>query len=201
MMKAESTKRKMKDSYLEMTHQMPAHKISITNVVAQAKVSRGTFYTHYENLRDMIADIGNDILQDFRQIAESCSPYASLRPGDRPRFERMAWYIQENCSTIQLLLSPDGDPEFFQKWVEQFQQMLYRRLEDGNVHASPDLDRILYFLAQNSVRMIVDALPQQPIPIILQALEVTDLIMQSLTCSHRPLSINDHILEASRYLY
>ena len=47
-MKAESTKRKMKDSYLEMTHQMPAHKISITNVVAQAKVSRGTFYTHYE---------------------------------------------------------------------------------------------------------------------------------------------------------
>ena len=125
----------------------------------------------------MIADIGNDILQDFRQIAESCSPYASLRPGDRPGFERMAWYIQENCSTIQLLLSPDGDPEFFQKWVEQFQQMLYRRLEDGNVHASPDLDRILYFLAQNSVRMIVDALPQQPIPIILQALEVTDLIM------------------------
>ena len=56
-MKADNTKRKMKNSFLDLAKVTAVNKISITNVVAHAKVSRGTFYTHWKNMQKMVEDM------------------------------------------------------------------------------------------------------------------------------------------------
>ena len=70
MTKAESkyfnTSVKMSDALLDLLKTKPFEYITISEICKKAGVNRSTFYLHYENTADLLAETGQRLLDDFR---------------------------------------------------------------------------------------------------------------------------------------
>lgn len=70
MTKAESkyfnTSVKMSDALLDLLKTKPFAYITISEICKKAGVNRSTFYLHYENTADLLAETGQRLLDDFR---------------------------------------------------------------------------------------------------------------------------------------
>ena len=70
MTKAESkyfnTSVKMSDALLDLLKTKPFAYITISEICKKAGVNRSTFYLHYENTADLLAETGQLLLDDFR---------------------------------------------------------------------------------------------------------------------------------------
>ncbi len=199
-MKADNTKRKMKNSFLDLAKVTAVNKISITNVVAHAKVSRGTFYTHYENMQKMVEDIGHDLLKDMDLMSQACPPYDPMQR-DHSAAEQMASYIQEHRSVFLLLLGTHGDPCFLNKWTEQFRNFLLKRLREEDVYPSPEMERIIHFLSVSGIRMIRESFQNSLISVTVNTLHVIDSMLHALAVSQKHLPRPDSVMEMPFYLY
>ena len=51
----------------DLLHEKPLNKITVTDVVRQAEINRGTFYAHYTDIPDVIHHVINDIFSSIRE--------------------------------------------------------------------------------------------------------------------------------------
>ena len=57
------TKRRLSDALIALLAQKPVREITVRELTALAKVSRGTFYFHYTDIYDLLAQIEQDQLE------------------------------------------------------------------------------------------------------------------------------------------
>jgi len=62
------SRRLIKEAYIGLLKNTDANKISITAVVREADINRGTFYAHYRDPQDVLEEITNDFLENFLEI-------------------------------------------------------------------------------------------------------------------------------------
>lgn len=203
-MKAENTKRNIKRTFLELTQKTPVNKISITNLVVHANVSRGTFYTHYENIRSMLEDIAQDLLSGLDAIWQIPITHHSILhvlPSSR---EQLLQYLQENQHTFMLLLSKHGDPSFLNCWTEQFRNALLGRLRAEGIMPNTEIERIVAFLSFHGIRAIADSFfTEDFLAATSEVLSISDSILHFVSVGHQQLTHMDSLREhpVSPYLY
>lgn len=61
---AARSRRLIRDAYVNLMQEKPIDKISISDIVREADLNRGTFYAHYSNPMDVLMEIANEILGD-----------------------------------------------------------------------------------------------------------------------------------------
>lgn len=61
---AARSRRLIRDAYVNLMQEKPIDKISISDIVREADLNRGTFYAHYSNPMDVLMEIANAILGD-----------------------------------------------------------------------------------------------------------------------------------------
>ncbi|MCL2254298.1 MAG: TetR/AcrR family transcriptional regulator [Lachnospiraceae bacterium] len=71
------TRKVIKDSYLELLGELPSAKITVTEVCRRADINRGTFYIHYEDLKQVMEELENIAYDEFVKFIHS-----SLRDED-----------------------------------------------------------------------------------------------------------------------
>lgn len=65
----------IKQAFLELINTTnDVSKISVTDIVNKANLNRGTFYSHYVNIEDLVKAIFADITNDLNKVLESFSP-------------------------------------------------------------------------------------------------------------------------------
>jgi hypothetical protein len=64
----EHTKRLLKDSFLKLYTCLPFEKISVKILTNEAKFSRGTFYLYYNNVREMLAEIEDELIDNLKTL-------------------------------------------------------------------------------------------------------------------------------------
>ena len=67
-----STRDRLKSCYLELLKQQGMEQIKVTDLCSLAGVGRGTFYSYYHRLDDLVDDLFEDI---FEQIDPSCCKF------------------------------------------------------------------------------------------------------------------------------
>ena len=63
---AARSRRLIRDAYVNLMQEKPIDKISISDIVREADLNRGTFYAHYSNPMDVLMEIANEILGDVQ---------------------------------------------------------------------------------------------------------------------------------------
>ena len=63
---AARTRRLIRDAYVNLMQEKPIDKISISDIVREADLNRGTFYAHYSNPMDVLMEIADEILGDVQ---------------------------------------------------------------------------------------------------------------------------------------
>ena len=61
------TKKKITEAYLALMIEKP-QSINVTSLVQKAEINRGTFYLHFENVKDVEKHIENELAKNFKDL-------------------------------------------------------------------------------------------------------------------------------------
>lgn len=64
------SKERIRDAFFEMLQKKPVEKITVTDIIRNAHVNRGTFYAHYADIHQLLESIENEYLEIFDGMLE-----------------------------------------------------------------------------------------------------------------------------------
>lgn len=133
------TKRRLSDALIALLTQKPVREITVRELTTLAKVSRGTFYFHYTDIYDLMAQIEQDQLEGLDALMGAILPsLQSQTPPDALR--TLFTYLNENEALCGALMGPNGDAAF----VMRIREMLERRVIGHFVEPGQETDRQRY---------------------------------------------------------
>ncbi len=123
-------------------------KITVTDLVKKADITRSAFYTHYDNIYQVAQDLQNetfDILQNNINILRSMNNTDLY-------FDEIIKYLKENEEIYSLIFSSDTPLYFTNKLSKMINQSLYAVLVDKNIK---NLELNLSFFIDGSISLII----------------------------------------------
>jgi len=140
----------LKQALITLLAQKPITKITTTEICALADVNRGTFYTHYTDQYDLLAQIQDDFvaevldLQDKRR-SEHMSTLAMLT--------ELAIYFREQLPLCKVLFTTSGGEELIAKLMHDASREF---LEGWQGQAIPpaDVETLYEFIAHGSAAVL-----------------------------------------------
>ena len=114
------TDKMIKDAFLELINTMDFEKISVTNITQMAKISRSTFYLHYEDKYDLLEQIEDEILDGLKKIGANIHLDEIVENGlthEKPfsLLLQIYEYVKKNQQFFKAILCNNGDPYFYYK--------------------------------------------------------------------------------------
>lgn len=141
------TEKQIKAAFIHAVELNGFNKVTITDIAKHAHVSRGTFYVHYVDKYDLLEKIEQEIfekLQSHVVVERLEEPLLARTDEDIASstyriFNYYLEYINRERETIRVLLSPNGDPYFFDKIKQIIDQLFTNKLTELNGHFSDKL--------------------------------------------------------------
>ncbi len=106
------TRRILRESLMELMKEKPISKISIKEICDLSEMSRSTFYLHYQDQFELLADVEQDVLENTEKTLGTFNGSLNTKEGIAAFLE----YIKENKETFGVLLCQQ-DSEDFQKTI------------------------------------------------------------------------------------
>lgn len=128
------TKKLLRQALTRLMQQKDFQSITVTDVVREADINRGTFYAHYRDVYDLRDKIETGMIEDFRGMI------AAIRPSEtvtlKPVLSRLMDYLEENREIVTALIkvnAPDGFGKKMIGVIEECRMELlpYRSVEDA----------------------------------------------------------------------
>ena len=128
------TKKLLRQALTRLMQQKDFQSITVTDVVREADINRGTFYAHYRDVYDLRDKIETGMIEDFRGMI------AAIRPSETVTLKlvlsRLMDYLEENREIVTALIkvnAPDGFGKKMIGVIEECRMELlpYRSVEDA----------------------------------------------------------------------
>ena len=153
------TKKLLRQALTRLMQQKDFKSITVTDVVREADINRGTFYAHYRDVYDLRERIEAEMIADFRGMI------AGLRPSEtaslQPVLSRAVDYLEENREIVTALTQVSGGDGFGKKLIGVLEEC---RLEGMPFRSVVDV-YVARFLATGMVGMLEKWITEsQPIP-------------------------------------
>lgn len=100
----------IKQAFLEWMEQKPLSKITVKDICQRAEINRGTFYTHYKDPYDLLAQIENELFEEINGVLEKSSVVST----NDDFLVQMLEYTVKNSTLCKILFSDHGDKNFIQ---------------------------------------------------------------------------------------
>jgi AcrR family transcriptional regulator len=117
--KTRYTRKVLGDSLMELMKDRPFAKITVRELCEKADVNRTTFYAHYRDQYDLLRQIEEETLSHFEEVLNRYDLKRSKREV-LEMVEELLGFIAGNGSSIQVLLSENGDLGFQKKLFRRF---------------------------------------------------------------------------------
>ena len=88
--------------------------ISVRELAEVVDINRATFYIHYKDVFDMVAQIEDEIIAGLRHLLAE-HPLEEVRESPQPVLSDVCTYLEENGEICAALLGPNGDLAFLDK--------------------------------------------------------------------------------------
>ena len=168
------TKKLLRQALTRLMQQKDFPSITVTDVVREADINRGTFYAHYRDVYDLRDKIEAEMIGDFRDLIADIQPRETSTL--EPVLTRAMDYLEENREIVTALVRGTGVEGFGRKMINVLAEcrlvmLPYRTVED--TYAAR-------FMSTGIVGMLEKWITDpQPIP----KTEMTELILRALTQS------------------
>ena len=93
------TKAQLYAALNQLLAEKPPEEITVTELTRLADVSRGTFYSHYKDVPDMVEQMEAELFAEFAQLMDAYSA-KELRQGLGPILEDVFSYIQRSFGPV-----------------------------------------------------------------------------------------------------
>lgn len=109
----------IKNAYVSLLNEKNVSKITVTDIINRAGISRGTFYAHYADVHDLYCKLENDAITVILRIIEEAG-ILSFIENPFPTLESNLRIAEKNKEYYKLLLSSCVGNEFIQKLSDDF---------------------------------------------------------------------------------
>ena len=137
------TRARLRAAFTQLIQEKELREITVRELTDRADVNRGTFYAHFQDLDDMLAQLEEELFGQFSDLLGAVSP-DQLRFDLSPILEGLFAFVKENGDICQPLLEVSPDNRFFRR----LSTLIYRKcLEDWQgLYPVGDLSQPNYYL-------------------------------------------------------
>ena len=107
------TKSALKQSLLELMRDKPIEKITVKDICEKADINRGTFYAHYSDPYDLLAQIEDELMSEILKSVETSLQAEDISVLLSDIFES----IEKNRDLCSVLFSEYGDKAFLKRVI------------------------------------------------------------------------------------
>ena len=93
------TKKLLKDALAKLLLEKDINSISVSELTTLADISRGAFYTHYQDIYDLYESLENDFIADMSSIIVEGSPNEYY-----DQYEKVIDYVRENADICRVFM-------------------------------------------------------------------------------------------------
>ena len=134
------TKEKLQKSLIALLEEKQITQISVKELCTLADVNRGTFYCHYTDIYDMLAQMESAFFTAFEGIFAACPGTSYSARLTKNYLLAIFSFTYENRDFCRVLLGPNGDMAF----VERMKRFVYDKCCTYWRTLNPQLDRRKY---------------------------------------------------------
>lgn len=125
-------------------------KISVRELCGRAELNRSTFYAHYAEPREVLAEAEEEILTKTEDYIRKVG--AQAQGGGKEFIASFLRYIRENDHTFRVLLVTAADPAFKNRFVQLSFLQLFQYLQ---IETAPEKQQYIYsYLLNGSLGVI-----------------------------------------------
>ena len=114
------TQKDLQIALMELLKAKKLQEISVREVTERADINRGTFYLHYKNVHDLMVQIEESLLEEFREILHQ-GDGEGTREQPECVIAKIYSILYENSELLQLLMGENGDLNF----INSLKQLIY----------------------------------------------------------------------------
>lgn len=96
--------RLLEEAYLELLSEKDSEKISVSDVTRKADLNRGTFYAHYDSIRDLESSLTEKLVRRLTVILDEVMD-ASFMQNPRPILDHIGAFLVDNVNLLQRLMT------------------------------------------------------------------------------------------------
>ena len=97
------TKKLLRDSLMDLMEEKPIGRISVTELCKGAGINRGTFYSHYRQPEDVLANIEDELFNDIKNILNTQTDADNINLA-------VVYALYRNRDACRMLINKNGDP-------------------------------------------------------------------------------------------
>lgn len=156
------TKQKLKDAYITLCEVDGISNVTISNLVKEANLSRGTFYVNYKDLDALLeeieAELYDNILREFQAKISDNSIYNEIFVQNNSNdnvylsFSNVLNYIYDNIRMIRVLVLNTENHEILNRIKKLIEKYFVESVDSHNGHFTDDLP------ADYAKQLLVDCL-------------------------------------------
>ena len=107
----EATKKRILDAFIEAAHEKGVQRVTVRDVTNIAEINRSTFYQYYIDIKDLIEQYENTLLE---QVLSSFEAFSQNKTFDveKDLFKMALHIFQHFGDEVYFLLGDQGDPAF-----------------------------------------------------------------------------------------
>lgn len=113
------SRRLIRTALLELLHEKPFEKITVTDIVKRADINRSTFYAHYPDVLGVVEELMEETVNNSIELVSGINIQHFLEE-PRPVLEKLLSIGNENMDIYQML----GKSEFALRQVEKMKAVL-----------------------------------------------------------------------------
>ena len=118
---ARRTRAAIESAFLALLEQKPIRKLTVQELIDRANICRTTFYTHYQDVPDLVESVETALLDELRTALEKLDR-TPIRVGEEyPTIRAVVELYARRADAFRLLNGENGDPGF----DERFQNTIY----------------------------------------------------------------------------
>ena len=146
------TKRMLQEGLLRLLKSKDISKINVTELCNESGINRATFYRHYEQPRDILADIRRNMSLEVKKLADKNRTHLNVLPW----LEDICNYFYENRDMLSILFKCRTDEEFVDLINELYQKQysLIKHSDITNTHDDTSLKLATYYVSGGIIYML-----------------------------------------------
>ena len=113
------SRRLIREAFLKLLNEKDLRKITVTDIVALADINRATFYAHYPDVRGVIEEIENEIIDKMMTVLQDFD-FSNFFHNPTPLLLQISRYLEEDIGFYRTLITANGADQFMDKLKKLF---------------------------------------------------------------------------------
>lgn len=147
------SKKMIREAFLKLIQEKDISKISVTELVNEAEINRSTFYAHYPDVRGVVEECEDKVIQQMMEVLKDFR-YEHFFRNPLPVLLKINRYLEEDLEFYRILITTKDSDSFIEKMKKMFIDYMNEDTDiPEKVRMSISFEMRIYFFAGGIMNM------------------------------------------------